>query len=86
MSSSLDGSVSIYEKKNDVNANKLYGRLKAYTEDVVPPLLKTFADITTVDHILINNAVIKTISKCSLDFEMKRKYSDHRYLIAKFME
>ena len=82
----ITGDFNAFIGCNDVNANKLYGRLKAYTEDVVPPLLKTFADITTVDHILINNAAIKTISKCSLDFEMKRKYSDHRYLIAKFME
>lgn len=70
---------------NDDNANKLYGRLKAYTEDVVPVLCKTFKERTTVDHILINSAVIEKISKCKFNFEMKRKYSDHRYLIAKFI-
>lgn len=69
----------------DINANKMYRKLKTYTEDVVPPLLKTFADATTGDHILLNAASMKKFIDCRFNYEIERRYSDHIYLVTKFI-
>lgn len=66
------------------NIEKLYRNLLKHMMDIVPPDLKTFADCTTVDHILYNTVSKDKFSYCFVH-EKDEGYSDHIYVTTKFI-